>query len=460
MRQVGWQWLGVLGVVGLVFGGCASSDVAVAPDGNEVAVGDDVPTDSTSAVATTATSAPEPASLRDPAAPISADTSYDPDAAPKLEWFAPFEPGTYRTGALGTPMSFTTTEGLNTQPNGDGVFVISDVTSRAPDDRELYFARVGAFSDPAAPNTSVEIQTFWPNDDFLGWLDNVHDGVIATEPVETTVNGLAAIQVDLRISDDMECGFLPGACVGLIENNGHDIKALNKGASYRVWIIEQGDEDPLLMLSGIARDEDAPWFERARAVMETIAFGEIAPNPAQWLESGTNQIDVLGGVEVNLPDNFAEITNGRPRVATRWNGRGFAQIPVTDSPATVYFADRPHDLEGNPFSSADDVVAQLTAAGAELTELDTTTTDGVDTRVFDLTTTDVGAIMLRFSPLDTAAPNLGWDAPAAGRIWLIEHPDRGLMMISAQAFENVDELLPKVNELGAAIVESLIFIDS
>jgi hypothetical protein len=74
-----------------------------------------------------------------------------------------------------------------------------------------------------------------------------------------------------------------------------------------------------------------------------------------------------------------------------------------------------------------------------------------------MTNANVGAILLRFSSLDVAEDYLGWDAPAAGRLWLIEHPERGLMMINAKAFENVDELLPVVTRLGEALVESLIF---
>ena len=109
--------------------------------------------------------------------------------------------------------------------------------------------------------------------------------------------------------------------------------------------------------------------------------------------------------------------------------------------------------------TTDDVVAELTRGGAELTELDPTTIDGVDARVFDITFDDPGAILLRFSPLDLADPMFGWDAPAAGRIWLIDHPERGLMMISTQAFDDVDAMLPTVNQLGDAIVRSLTFID-
>lgn len=268
---------------------------------------------------------------------------------------------------------------------------------------------------------------------------------------------MQSVTVDLELMEGVECGFLPGECVGLLTNNGSDIKALNHGAKYRVWVVEQGDEDPLAIIAGIARDEDAAWFERADAVLDTIAFGDVEPNPVQWLEPGTNQLHALGGVSATLPDNIAELTNVRQRMTNKWAGRGFAFIPITDQPGSVYFIDRPHDIDGNPVASPDEVIDILTAAGGEVTELETTTIDGVEARVFDMTSTDVGAIAFRFSPLDILDPSLGWDTPAAGRIWLIEHPERGLMMMSTHAFDKVDTLLPIVNELGQAIVETMIF---
>ncbi|MFW2383716.1 MAG: hypothetical protein ACN4GZ_18340, partial [Acidimicrobiales bacterium] len=279
----------------------------------------------------------------------------------------------------------------------------------------------------------------------------------ATEPVQTTVNGLAAIRVDLSVSDDVECGFFAGACVGFITNHGQDFKALNKGASYRVWIIDQADEDPLAIVDGIARDEDAPWYGRSDVVMDTIAFGEISPNPVQELVPGTSQLNVLGGVEVIIPDNVAELTNGRSRVYNRWNGRGYAVIPVTERPAVIDFVNRPHDIDGNPLGSSDEVVAELTAAGVAMTELDATTIDGVEARVFDVTSENIRAILLLHSPLDLAVDNFGWDAPAASRMWLIDHPERGVMMIDAKAFEGVNEFLPVVIELAEAIVGSMTF---
>ena len=467
-QQKVWPWLVAVGTVVLVLSGCGSSESddettsVEAPTSTAATTSDDGVTqqDNGPDEGDTAEEEIDAGSVaRDPAAPFSVDAEYEADAQPVLEWGTPFEPGAYRTGAVGTPMSFTTTERLSTQTNGYGAFVVTDVSSRAPDDRDIVFMRAGGFSDPTAPDTPIDQQTPWPSDDFLGWLENHDDGVIATDPVETSVNGLPATRVDLELSDDVDCGYVPGFCVGLLTNHGQDFKALNRNASYRVWVVEQGDGDPLVITAGIARDEDAAWFERADAVLDTVAFGDIAPNPVQWLTPGTAQLNALGGMQAIVPDNVAELTNGRQRLVNMWTGRGLALIPINDQPGAIYFSERPHDLDGNPLSSADEVVDELAAAGVEVTELDATKIGGADTRVFDVTHAQPWEILLKFSTLDAEAEFLGWDAPAAGRIWLIDHADRGLMMVSTHAFEAVDEVLPVVNELAEAVLGSMTFTD-
>ncbi|MEM7285835.1 MAG: hypothetical protein AAF480_05750 [Actinomycetota bacterium] len=394
---------------------------------------------------------------RDPTLPFAADVTYDPNAMPLLRWFTPFDPGTYRTGALGTPMSFTATETLATQPNGSGMFAVTDVRSQAPDQYELLFMRVSHFSDPGAPNTPLEEQEGWPADDFDGWLDNLHEGVIATDPVETAINGLPALSVDLQLADDMECGWVPGFCAGLAVNHDEHIKALNKGSFYRLWFIEQAEEDPLLIVSAISSEDQAPWLDQADAVLETVAFGQIAPNPVQLLSPGPTRLGALGGVQMDVPDDFAELTAGLPLFIRPWTGRQFSFMPMTELRGGVYFLDQPHSVEGIPLASPDEVVAELVSNGGNVTEIGPATIDGIDARVFDFTTDRAFDIMLRYSPLDLADSIWGWDAPAAGRLWVIDHPERGLMMVSAHAFEDVDTVLPAVNDLADVVVQSLSF---
>lgn len=473
MEKNAWRRLVAAGVLGVALTACGGSE----SDGPADATQTDVqspepePVDETADAADSDGGSPDesedPADddvatgAADPVAPDEASDGglYDAEATPLAGWFTPFEPGIYRTDAVGTPTSFTTAERLSTQPNGGGHFVLSDVSSQGPDDRGLVFMRIGAFTDPAAPNTPVGSQTAWPNDDFLGWLENRPSTVIASEPIETTLGGKPALQVDLSLDETAECGFAPGACVGFVLNNGQDIKALNPGSSYRVWVVNQGDEDPLLVSADIARPEDAAWFDRADAVLDSVAFGDLQPNPARPLDPGANEYPVFGGVAIVWPENISALTNGDERLVTVWASRGFHEVPLTGAPGTVTFADKPLDVQGIELGSADDLIAAIAALGIATAELEPVIVDGVTTRVFDVQAAGPPTIALRFASIDLQADDLGWFAPLRGRIWLIEHPERGLMMLSANDYGPDEASLGQTREIAEAIVSSLVFVD-
>lgn len=398
-------------------------------------------------------------SRRDPAMGFGVDNVFDENAAPNLLWFTPFEPGTYRTGALGTPMSFTTIETLSTQINGEGLFVISDTSSQGPDDRELVFLRVSNFGDPTAPDTAIDEQVAWPNDDFLGWLDNLDESIITSAPVETTVNQLRAITVDIQLADDAPCGLSPGQCVGFAFNNGQDSKPLNRGARYRVWVVEQEEEDPLLIISAVSREEDNDWFARSDLILDTVAFGDPAPNPIQPLKIGENQLEILGGITFSLPDNLPDLAD-RPRAVTVWPEREFIWIPIAGFDGAFAFANRLHDLDGNQLETSDDVVRALIEAGVDTTEIAPTTIDGIAARVFDVgSATSQGEVALRFNPLDVADPFLGWNIPRSGRIWLIESDNAAVMLLSSASFVGTGDASEIADEVGQAIVGSLQFVE-
>ena len=385
----------------------------------------------------------------DPAS--TAEAVFEPDAGRTINWYSPIEAGTYRTDALGTPLSFTTTEPLSTQVNGFGMFVLSDLTSRAPDDRDLVFLRVSAFSDPASPGTFIEEQEGWPADDFLGWIDAVVDGVNVSEPESTTVAGLDATYVEISLGD-VECGYIPGSCIGFVTNHDWELKALNPGATYRVWIIDQGEHEPLAIIAGIPSDDDVAWFDRADAVMATIAFGDQSPNLLEPVTGAEpTQLDMLGGVEVTFPDD---------RLLTEmWADRRYYAIPFFEDPMVVDITETPIGLDRTPLASADDAVAAFEAFGVEVTELDPTTVDGVATRVFDLVALVPGEIVFENSELDFEDDRFGWDVPAAGRVWMIEHPERGLMIVGAKAYDQLDKTLPEITDWAEEMVGSIRFID-
>ncbi len=396
---------------------------------------------------------------RDPSVPFGDGLEYDADATVFVVPAGPIEAGSYRTSALGTPISFTADEPLMVQVNYEGAFVVTDVSSRAPDDRDLEFLRLEGFSDPAAPNAPFGEQELWPADDFIGWLDNLNDFVVASEPVETTVNGMDAITVDLELAEGVECGFLPGKCVGFAVYDRFDARSLNVGAQSRVWIVEQGDEAPLLIVAGIARAEDVSWFARAESLLDTLAFGDVAPHPVRHIEPEGTEVVALGGIEVLPSPALQDFMDGPYGVSVydRFAGRGFSWSSLSNHPGVVFFAEELYDLEGARVTAADEVVQILTEAGSEITELDPITIGGVPTRVFSQSSDNVWDIPFAYSPLDIGEPKLGWDTPATSTIWLIDHPERGLMLMSAMVWEDDEETRRLADLLGTAFAESMTF---
>jgi hypothetical protein len=181
------------------------------------------------------------------------------------------EAGTYSLDTLGTPIVFTVENPVFfVQENSSGYFVMSAANSQGPDDRDMVMIRLAALSDPSAPNASVADQgEGWPADDFDGWLDNLTDGVVATNREATTLGGLPATRVDLELGD-IEC--LPGTsnCV-LFDLTQR--KPLNPGSMYRIWVVNQGLDTPIAVILGSAGDaSDASWRAAFEQVLSTMEF--------------------------------------------------------------------------------------------------------------------------------------------------------------------------------------------
>ena len=119
----------------------------------------------------------------------------------------------------------------------------------------------------------------------------------------------------------------------------------------------------------------------------------------------------------------------------------------------LFIIDR--DIEGNPISTIDELIAALTSGSTTATEIEPATLGGFDARVFDIekpaSTPDAPLL------LPAGADENGWRAPLAGRIWASE-TDRGLVMITANAFELASDLevSPGQSEL---LVSTLEFIE-
>ncbi len=396
----------------------------------------------------------EPAGVEAASEPESADSAvpgvpvdFAPDAPLLVEWFAPFEPGTHRTLALGVPMSLTSTEPMFTQFNGQGMFVVTDPASVGPDDRDLVFLRISDLSDPTAPQVPFEETEVWPADDIEGWLANAVDGIEATTPEPTTVGGLPALVFDLELTSEVDCGSTPGICVEFAQNHGPlQAKGLQKGSTYRVWHVDLGDPDPLLVIRGIDGPDEEAWFETSNAVLASVAFGEPTTNPVRELPAGRVDLELLGGLSLDLPDTRVIV---QPRA-----GHGFVRFPTVQG--GVEFTETPLTFDGEPLETAEALLAELDAAGFEITPLPDADIGGLAATVVDLEG-PANEILLRRDELDVGTGGNGWWSPANGRMWLIEHPDRGLLIFGAFAYAPVGDPLAEVLPWTEAILPTIEF---
>lgn len=369
-----------------------------------------------------------------------------PGASLRILSNSQFQPGTHRTHALGTPISFEAEEPFATQEVNTGIFTISGVDAIGPGDDELTFLRPAFFSEPAQPNSSREDQSPWPVDDIDGWLENLHDGVIASDAEDVSVAGLPAIYVELQLGD-IECGFAPGSCVGFAEN-GWVGKTLDRDTINRIWVVDQPEDDPLVIVMSDRIDDSTDWFDRADAVLATLGIGAVEPNPVTDLSTAPHEVDVFGGIEFTPP--------GDQLLLEAWSGRGLYVIPVDDL-GIVEILDTPFAGQ-DPIANSDDLVGILEAAGVDLTEQGGVEIDGVEVRVFDAIGDGSFNPAFRASA-DDFGP-WGWEVPLAAKVWIVDHPDRGLQVMSAKAFEDPGNVLPPVIEWAEELIATISYVET
>ena len=365
---------------------------------------------------------------------------YQPDAQLFEGAAELLEGGSYRITTVGTPFSFSVDEPMFVVGNGYGQFIVTHPGSQGPDDRDIVFFRSTRLSNPDDPTAALESEgDGWPANDVGGWLDRLSDDVVlVSDRATTTLGGLQATRVDLRIAD-VTCAD-SFSCVPLSTNQFLTHRFLTLGSQQRIWFVEQPGEDLLIVLVGINRPTDSDWFETAESVLSTLAFGEVGPNPLSIQGPGSLDLPFLGGVRFELGEE-AFVTRDRiDRVLHR------SEPAETDFVATLY------DSEGNLLETTDDLVAAFEQAGSEINEIEPATIDGLAARVFDFGSPRGGELLIR---PDSRA---NFFVPGRGRMWVIEHPDRGVLMISAEGPN--EQYFETALALTEPIIESLEFVGS
>ena len=373
------------------------------------------------------------------------------DATLLTDEYSPVADGTYRVDTLGAPFTLTIGPDLWVQPNSLGQFVLTHASSQGPDDRDIVIVRLSRLSDPAQPGFGIEnlgsvwpedLGDGWPADDFAGWLDNLIEDVMISNRETTTLGGLAATRVDLELGETSCSGR--GPCMLFGSSHGWNARFLNPGSNYRIWVLEVDSEDPMAVIVGINREADLDWFDTADTILSTLAFGDVGPNPIQKVTAGPIELPFLGGIRSELSDEalvFQRLeTHGTIGLEAWWGDTDFLA--------------NPYDSDGNALETPDDLVSALEQSGTVVTEIESIVIDGLEARAFDIASSSNRPSLNR-----AADDERGWWTPARGRLWVIDHPERGLLMITSEAFASVDTIFPIILAHTESIIESLEFID-
>ena len=328
------------------------------------------------------------------------------------------DPGEYQTDALGTDLSFSTEAPSELARHGEGMILFSDITSRNRDDQTLTLRRLPALPDPADLTQRIG-EAAWPVDDVAGWIASIDDGVLLTEATVTELGGRDATRFELQVGEP-GCGLPNGCLIDTIRRLDAADPIFNNGGRYGVWVVDQGNEDPIIVIESILDAEDEAWFNTVDELVETFEFGDDQPNPRRVVSEGSFDLEAFGGIRLELPDGPAVVTESGP---------GIAQIlaPIEPTPITLFSA--PFTLEGEPITS----VAQMEAVFAErlysLTPRRSFEAGGAQVQVFNVDSGDFPEPTFLLGP---ETSDSAWTP--AGSWWVIEDANLGLLIVErAQA---------------------------
>ena len=86
-----------------------------------------------------------------------------------------------------------------------------------------------------------------------------------------------------------------------------ELPMFTPGSRYRMWVVDQGQEDPIVVVVAIDDEDETTWFDEADAILATLEFGEVEPNPVRRLPSGSIELDVFDGISLQLPEEIVVV---------------------------------------------------------------------------------------------------------------------------------------------------------
>jgi len=275
-----------------------------------------------------------------------------------------------------------------------------------------------------------DASTAWPASDLAGWIELVADDVTATTPTNSSLGGLDAMLVEL----DFPCDS--ANCTANLPINTPELPMFTPGSRYRMWVVEQSQEDPIVVMVAIDDEEETEWFDVADGILATLEFGAVEPNPVRRVPAGSIDLDVFGGISLELREEavVVEPFDGFARIFPPGIGTDGLQRPGLGWGGDVEFLTRPLDTEGVEVTTTKRLVKLLEDEAAVVTELESLDVGGFEARMFDIDSGGIPNIVLKVRPDDLVRSEFGWESPRTGNLWVVEHPDRGLLLVSTETW--------------------------
>ena len=181
--------------------------------------------------------------------------------------------------------------------------------------------------------TSILTEEAWSVDDVEGWLDALGDSVLVGEPLATVVGGLDATRVEIRVGEP-GCGRAGGCEFTALGLESGASSLFVEGSINAVWFVDQGAEDPLVVVSAIASPDDRAWFDITDEFLSFVELSNVGPNSQRLVLNSAVELVAFGGVTAQTPNLDFELYEEPGGPTTFWNAEINTSIHLLTNPLT------------------------------------------------------------------------------------------------------------------------------
>lgn len=274
MTKTRWMFVGAAAAAVALIVGLVSIGGDSDRDSLETASEAEVPT----STAEEPTVAPEEPTAAQAEPPSRVSEAFDPDAMLFPKQFGSVPSGSHRADNFLRPFSVTLEQSLFLQENLSNRLVLTNPVSREEGDKDIVFMRLSGLWDPARMDEQPDSQGDGSlREEFGVWLDDLPEGLVASNREETSLDGFDATRFDLEV-DASVCDADLETCLALGTNETGFFTDLGPGRKYRIWVVEQDGDVPFAVAVGINNEADSGWLDFGERLVLTLGFGDVEPN--------------------------------------------------------------------------------------------------------------------------------------------------------------------------------------